>query len=230
MEAAIKPTYIFLTAKPWNDIAFSELEKNPDANWVRMKSKDEFQLSKIASLRPDKIFIPHWSYIIPPEIFKEFECIVFHMTDLPYGRGGSPLQNLIVRGHKKTKISALKVEEDLDAGPIYFKKDLNLDGSAHEIFKRASGIIKEMIEEIIEDKIKPVPQNGDPVIFKRRVPAESNLKDVCSVTEAYDYIRMLDAAGYPHAFAETEFLRFEFNDAVISENGALKANVRIFKK
>jgi methionyl-tRNA formyltransferase len=230
MEAAIKPTYIFLTAKPWNDIAFSELEKNPDANWVRMKSKDEFQLSKIASLRPDKIFIPHWSYIIPPEIFKEFECIVFHMTDLPYGRGGSPLQNLIVRGHKKTKISALKVEEDLDAGPIYLKKDLNLDGSANEIFKRASGIIKEMIEEIIEDKIKPVPQNGDPVIFKRRVPAESNLKDVSSVTDAYDYIRMLDAEGYPHAFAETEFLRFEFNDAVISENGELKANVRIFKK
>jgi methionyl-tRNA formyltransferase len=230
MEASIKPTYIFLTAKPWNDIAFSELEKNPDANWVRMKSKDEFQLSKIASLRPDKIFIPHWSYIIPPEIFKEFECIVFHMTDLPYGRGGSPLQNLIVRGHKKTKISALKVEEDLDAGPIYLKKDLNLGGSADEIFKRASGIIKEMIEEIIEDKIKPVPQNGDPVIFKRRVPAESNLKEVSSVTDAYDYIRMLDAEGYPHAFAETEFLRFEFNDAVISENGELKANVRIFKK
>jgi methionyl-tRNA formyltransferase len=230
MEAAIKPTYIFLTAKPWNDIAFSELEKNPDANWVRMKSKDEFQLSKIASLRPDRIFIPHWSYIIPPEIFKEFECIVFHMTDLPYGRGGSPLQNLIVRGHKKTKISALKVEEDLDAGPIYLKKDMHLDGSADEIFKRASGIIKEMIEEIIEDKIKPVPQNGDPVIFKRRVPAESNLKDVSSVTDAYDYIRMLDAEGYPHAFAETEFLRFEFNDAVISENGELKANVRIFKK
>jgi methionyl-tRNA formyltransferase len=140
------------------------------------------------------------------------------------------LQNLIVRGHKKTKISALKVEEDLDAGPIYLKKDMHLDGSADEIFKRASGIIKEMIEEIIEDKIKPVPQNGDPVIFKRRVPAESNLKDVSSVTDAYDYIRMLDAEGYPHAFAETEFLRFEFNDAVISENGELKANVRIFKK
>ncbi len=230
MEAAIKPTYIFLTAKPWNDIAFSELEKNPDVNWVRLRSKDEFQLSKIVSLRPDKIFIPHWSYIIPAEIFKEFECIVFHMTDLPYGRGGSPLQNLIVRGHKKTKISALKVEEDLDAGPIYLKKDLNLDGSADEIFKRASGIIKEMIEEIIEGNIKPVPQNGDPVIFKRRVPAESNLKDVSSVADAYDLIRMLDAEGYPHAFTETEFLRFEFNDAVISENGELKANVRIFKK
>ena len=46
------------------------------------------------------------------------------MTDLPYGRGGSPLQNLIVRGWKETKVLALKVVEELDAGPIYYKKRL----------------------------------------------------------------------------------------------------------
>jgi len=230
MGAALKPTYIFLTAKPWNDIVFSELERDPHANWVRLKSKEEFQLSKIADLHPAKIFIPHWSYIIPAEIFNKFECIVFHMTDLPYGRGGSPLQNLIVRGHEDTKISALKVVENLDAGPIYLKKNLNLDGTADAIFKRASVVIKEMILEIIEDDLKPVPQVGNPVIFKRRTPAESNLGNAKSITEAYDHIRMLDAEGYPHAFAETEYLRFEFTDAVISENGELKANVRIFKK
>ena len=46
------------------------------------------------------------------------------MTDLPYGRGGSPLQNLIVRGHKHTMISAIKCVKELDAGPIYLKKPL----------------------------------------------------------------------------------------------------------
>jgi methionyl-tRNA formyltransferase len=231
MEAAIKPTYIFLTAKPWNDIAFSELEKNPEANWVRMKSKDEFQLSKIASLRPDRIFIPHWSYIIPPEIFKEFECIVFHMTDLPYGRGGSPLQNLIVRGHKKTKISAFKVEEGLDAGPIYLKKDLHLDGSADEVFKRASGIIKEMIEEIIEDEIKPVPQNGDPVVFKRRGKKDGEISALDELEKVYDHIRMLDCEGYPNAFLETAHFLFEFSNAFFSDNDkSITGNVRIIKK
>lgn len=230
MGTAVKPTYIFLTAKPWNDTAFSELESDTHAKWVRIKSKEEFQLSKIADLNPAKIFIPHWSYIIPAEIFNKYECIVFHMTDLPYGRGGSPLQNLIVRGHKDTKISALKVVENLDAGPIYLKKNLNLDGTADAIFKRASGVIKEMIIEIIENDLKPVPQVGSPVIFKRRKSEESNLENVRSVTEAYDYIRMSDAEGYPHAFVETEYLQFNFTEAVISENGELKANVRIFKK
>ncbi len=51
--------------------------------------------------------------------FFNFNCVVFHMTDLPFGRGGSPLQNLISRGIYKTKISAIKVVKEIDAGPIY---------------------------------------------------------------------------------------------------------------
>ena len=45
------------------------------------------------------------------------------MTDLPYGRGGSPLQNLIINGHKETMMSALRCVQELDAGPIYLKKN-----------------------------------------------------------------------------------------------------------
>ena len=70
------------------------------------------------------------------------------MTDLPYGRGGSPLQNLIVRGHSETKISALKVEKKLDTGDIYLKKNLSLEGSAQKIFQRANTSIIDMIKEI----------------------------------------------------------------------------------
>ena len=60
------------------------------------------------------------------------------MTDLPYGRGGSPLQNLIIRGHKKTKISALRMVNELDAGPIYFKRSLSLNGNAQKIYSSCS--------------------------------------------------------------------------------------------
>ena len=46
---------------------------------------------------------------MPSEIIRNYECICFHETDLPFGRGGSPIQNLIVRGFKTTKISAIKM-------------------------------------------------------------------------------------------------------------------------
>lgn len=64
------------------------------------------------------------------------------MTDLPYGRGGSPLQNLIKRNIENTKISAIKVVKDLDAGDIYLKRDLNLNGTADEILGLGGTIIK----------------------------------------------------------------------------------------
>ena len=44
------------------------------------------------------------------------------MTDLPFGRGGSPLQNLIVRGFEETMTSAIKVTKGIDTGDIYLKE------------------------------------------------------------------------------------------------------------
>src|SRR5689334_14815339 len=80
-------------------------------NGVLLKEKEELNMGDIIKIDPTYIFFMHWSWIIPAEIFSRYTCVVFHMTDLPYGRGGSPLQNLIIRGHKETKITAIKVEE-----------------------------------------------------------------------------------------------------------------------
>lgn len=175
-----------------------------------------------------KIYFPHWSYIIKPEIFNTFECVIFHMTDLPFGRGGSPLQNLIARGIYQTKISALKCSEGIDTGPVYLKHDLKLDGSAQEIFERASDIILDMIIEIESKKMVPVEQIGEAVLFKRRKPEDSSMASLDSLVKIYDYIRMLDAKGYPNAFIELNGIKYEFFNATMNENEII-AQVRIKK-
>ena len=151
------------------------------------------------------------------------------MTDLPYGRGGSPLQNLIVRGHKNTVISAIKCVKEIDAGPIYLKKPLTLDGSAEEIFVRANQIIEGMIVEIIKKELKPIPQSGDVISFTRRKPADGNLNNTKSLDEVYDYIRMLDAEGYPKAFISLGDLKFEFTKASLNLD-SVNANVKITRE
>jgi methionyl-tRNA formyltransferase len=110
---------------------------------------------------------PHWSWIIPKEIHGNFPCIIFRMTDLPYGRGGSPLQNLIIRGHDRTMLSAIKCVSELDAGPIYQKVPLELNGSAEEILTRGSVLMGEMIVYIVTNRPVPTPQKGEVVGFKR---------------------------------------------------------------
>lgn len=224
-------TYIVLSEKSWNQELVKKLsKKTKNINWVKINNRLEFSLKNLELINPDKIFIPHWSHIIPEDIFKKFECVVFHMTDLPFGRGGSPLQNLIVLGKEKTKISALRVVKKLDAGPIYLKKKLSLDGTAKEIFIRANSVIESMIIEIIEKDINPIKQKGDIVFFKRRKPSESNMSDLKELKSIYDYIRMLDADGYPNAFIENDYFKFEFFNASLKKNEEINAEVRIIKK
>jgi methionyl-tRNA formyltransferase len=230
MDNTIKK-YLLLSEKNWHDGLFLLLTETLPGEWVRINKKEEFTEEILARLQPDIIFIPHWSYFIPNAIFEQFECIVFHMTDLPFGRGGSPLQNLIVLGYKETLISALRVEEGLDAGDIYLKKKLPLHGKASEIFERSSLVVGEMIKEIILDKIKPAPQQGEPFFFKRRGRKDGEISLLTELEKVYDYIRMLDCEGYPNAFLETNHFRFEFYNAVFSDTDkSINANVRITKK
>lgn len=226
-----KITYIVLSEKSWNKNLIKTLSKKFDkVNWVFINKYKQFTSENLDRIMPTIIFIPHWSYIIPQEVFAKFECIVFHMTDLPYGRGGSPLQNLIVSGKKKTKISALRVVKELDSGPVYLKRDLDLFGTAEEIFLRANSIIELMIEDIMEKDLQPEEQIGDVIHFKRREAIDSNIADLEEINEVYDYIRMLDAEGYPKAFIENKSFIFEFSRASLKANGKINADVRITKK
>ncbi len=147
--------FIIATIKSWNIKNALEFKKKNKYRY-RVKiitKKEELVYEKVKKYNPEYIFFPHWSWVISENIYKNFECIVFHMTDLPFGRGGSPLQNLIIRGIKNTKISAIRVTRGIDAGPIYLKKSLSLSGSAEDIYKRASKIIfASMIPYIIENK------------------------------------------------------------------------------
>ncbi|MDT0644230.1 formyltransferase family protein [Zunongwangia sp. F363] len=223
--------YIILSEKPWHYEMFQNLKETfPDYKWNLITSKAEFQQDRLIELKPHKIFIPHWSYIIPDAIYENFECIVFHMTDLPFGRGGSPLQNLIVRGEEKTKVSALKVEKGLDTGPVYLKKDLMLYGTAKEIFIRSTAIVEKMIKEIISNSLEPEEQKGKITEFKRRKPEDGDVSELSDLAKVYDYIRMLDCEGYPPAFFENENFRFEFTRASIKSENEILADVRIIKK
>ena len=222
---------LIVSEKSWNKELVSYLQSTmPQYAFYLISQKEDFTVERIGSISPVKIFIPHWSYIIPSAIFERYECIVFHMTDLPYGRGGSPLQNLIVRGLTATKLSALRVEVGLDTGPVYLKMDLSLSGTAEEIFVRVNKLVGKMIVEIIQNNLQPVPQEGDPVGFKRRKPEQSDMSGLEKLEEIFDYIRMLDADGYPHAYIEKGEFRYEFTRASIKADGSIVADVKITKK
>ena len=219
--------YIVATVKDWNFKQFQLCTPDLIGKWHLIKNKDELSIDVLRKLSPRYIFFPHWSWIVPKEIIEEFECVCFHMADVPYGRGGSPLQNLIIRGHKNTKLTALKMVEELDAGPFYMKAPMSLEGSAEDIFIRAAELSFKMITKIIELEPTPVEQFGDVFEFKRRTPKDSVLPFEGDQQKLYDFIRMLDADTYPKAFIEYGEFRLEFDSAKLESNNILRANVTI---
>lgn len=220
--------YILATNKSWHLNYFIENRNNLKGNWSIVTCTTDLQ-KQVSSLKPQFIFFPHWSEIVPSSIYNTYDCICFHMTDVPYGRGGSPLQNLVIRGHSKTMITALKMNKNIDAGPIYLKRELKLDGTALDIFNRTAPICFEMMQKIITEPIQPTEQVGKPILFKRRSPKESQISNIKSIKELYDLIRMLDAPGYPAAFLSNNGFKFEFSDAVISLENELQATVKVTK-
>jgi len=110
-------------------------------------------------------------------------------------------------------LTALRMVKEMDAGPVYAKRFLSLDGSASEIYLRGSKLSLEIIQWMIEHNPQPTPQEGEVVTFKRRKPEQSSLPNSGSLKNAYDFIRMLDAEGYPHAFIEHGNYLINFRNA-----------------
>jgi methionyl-tRNA formyltransferase len=220
--------YVFAsrTASPIDEF-LRRRDKLP-GQWITVTNKSDLTLDFLRAFAPRYVFFPHWSSIVPKSILDAYECVCFHMTDVPFGRGGSPLQNLVSRGMRETKLSALRMTEHLDAGPVYIKYPLDLSGSADDIFGRAASTTLDIVEWMVANEPSPVAQSGEPTVFSRRKPEQSAIPVSGTTESLYDHIRMLDAEGYPLAFAELGDWRMEFTGASL-DGATVSAKVRFSK-
>lgn len=215
--------FIVASSKYWHSNGFNDFVKRNNEQWYYISTEVELA-NAVEELKPRYVFFLHWNSIVSPGKLASTECVCFHMTDLPYGRGGSPLQNLILNGRTETMLTALRMSEELDAGPVYCKRPMTLEGNAEEIYLRAGGLCWDMIRWIVDNQPVPMPQSGEVTRFKRRKPEQSELPKRATLDQLFDFIRMLDAPTYPKAFIRYGDHLLEFRDAQV-RNGELTAVV-----
>jgi methionyl-tRNA formyltransferase len=195
---------------------------------IEITNKADLNLENLKEINPRYIFFPHWNWKVGPEIFEAFECVVFHTAPLPYGRGGSPIQNLIIRGVNKAPVCALKMTNVFDGGPIYDRQEISLDGNIDKIFSEIAKSIEELILRICNLNPVPVPQKGNVLSFKRLSYKNNLLLEEYAISELYDRIRMVDGEGYQRAYIKFGDHKIEFSDAKIV-NEEMFARIRVFK-
>ena len=96
------------------------------------------------------------------------------------------------------------------------------------MFFRANDPIVKIIEEIISIKLFPSSQEAEPVVFKVRIPIQSNLA-VCARADLcawHDQIRILDAECYPYVVLEVNGMQLESRN-ISHRSDCIHAYVRI---
>ena len=190
-----------------------------DAHFVKyFKSDAELSIEALVEFNPDYVFFTHWNWIVKNEIHKNFKCIVFHTAPLPYGRGGSPIQNLILEGFEVTPVCAIRMTGELDSGPIYAASKVSLSGTLKDIFLRLNVAINDLIVEITDNSPSAVPQFGDPHVFKRLTIKDNEIPKGLKLEEIYDRIRMVDHEDYPNAFITYGDIKIEFSRAELEHD------------
>ena len=217
---------VIAISHPW----FQESVKSRDFEQLDstlITNREDLSLEALLEIQPDYIFFPHWSWKVEREIFSNFKCVVFHTAPLPIGRGGSPIQNLILRGYAESPIHAIEMEEVLDSGAILATRTVSLSGSLNEIFERCAPLVQEMIVDICERAPARSPQLGSVERFSRLSPEIGDLsRHEGSLLQLFDKIRMLDAVGYASAHLVIGNYLYEFSDAHELKS-VLHAKVRI---
>ncbi|MCK6595096.1 MAG: hypothetical protein L6Q33_07850 [Bacteriovoracaceae bacterium] len=133
--------------------------------------------------------------------------VVVHESDLPKGKGWSPLTWQILEGKKNIKITLLRAVEKVDSGEIYLQEEMNFFGhELNEELKHIQGLytLKLCLNFAVNlEKITPSKQAGEESFFPKRIPKDSQLDPHKSIIEQFNLLRVCDNERYP-AFFEHE--------------------------
>ena len=129
---------------------------------------------------------------------------MLHPSPLPKYRGGSPIQNQIINGEKKSAVSIFIMNQDLDAGPICRQEEISLCGNLDNIFDRIVIAGTKLTLDMLENGLNPYEQDHNLATYhERRRPWQSEITidelESQSAEYLYNKIRMLQDP-YPNAY------------------------------
>ncbi|MGA2331274.1 MAG: formyltransferase family protein [Syntrophales bacterium] len=153
----------------------------------------------------DILFLLGCTSMVRGEILKRNKNnLVVHESDLPSGRGWSPVAWQVLEGKSLIPIVLFEATEEMDAGPIYLQDFMALDGSEllGEIRRKQAEKTAELVRRFVElwPEIQGKRQIGDPTYYARRRSIDDALDPRKSIIENFNHLRIVDNEKYPAWF------------------------------
>jgi methionyl-tRNA formyltransferase len=141
--------------------------------------------------------------------------LVVHASELPEGRGWSPLIWQILEGRSDIVVTLLEAQEPVDSGPIWAQRSLHFAG--HELFDEINSSLFAAEIELMDyaianfNNIAPYTQDETQASwYRRRTPEDSRIDPQRSIAEQFNLLRIADPERYP-AFFEIHGQRYNIS-------------------
>ena len=200
-----------------------------------LRNNDE-EYKFLKDLDADLAIVCAYGQIIPKNFLNLTKkgFVNIHASILPYWRGAAPIQRSIMNLDTETGISIMKMNEELDSGPVsnIYKIKIGQNQNAEEITEILSILAAEKIldnmDDILEDKAKFIDQDHSKATYAKKIH-----KDESQINWNDDASKIIGKINglflFPGAFFNFNGERYKILKAVIG-NGVGKAGEVISNK
>ncbi len=155
----------------------------------------------------DICFYLSYSRIVGAEILRRYRNnLVVHESNLPKGRGWSPLTWQVLEGADSIWVTLFEAAEAVDSGTIYLQEKLELRGDElvqdlRHLQVQATFLLCHSFAANYPHMLKnPLPNSGEPSYYRRRTPADGELDPDQTLRAQFNLLRVSDNKKYPAWF------------------------------
>ncbi len=184
-------------------------------NFEVTKHVSALDLPKIDELKksqPDLFVVAAYGKILPKEVLDvpKLGAINIHPSLLPKYRGPTPVQSAILAGEKKSGVSIIKLDEQVDHGPILeqveleFEPDETSESFYDKSFKLGAEILPDVIKRYEKEEVELKAQDDSKATFTKDLKRDDGFIDPQN-PPTKDKVERIIRAYHPWPGAWTKF-------------------------
>ncbi|MGM0410467.1 MAG: methionyl-tRNA formyltransferase [Bacillota bacterium] len=173
-------------------------------------NKKKFK-DKLEDLSPQALVVVAFGQKLSKELLNitEYGAINLHASLLPKYRGSSPIHQAIINGDKKTGVTTMYMNEELDKGDIIYKKEIDIKrddtvGCLHDkLANLGADLLLKTLIDIEAGKAKQIAQNDNKATYAPKINKNfGRINWEKSAEEIYNFVRGVNP--WPGAYSKLD--------------------------
>ena len=163
--------------------------------------KDKKFIEAFREFAPDIAVLIAYGKLIPAEILAipNFGFVNIHPSLLPKYRGPSPIYQAILAGDKKTGVTIIKLDKELDHGPVIAQKELVItekdthDSLMTKLANVGAELLIDILPSYLDGSLKPKHQDHTKATYTEMIKKEDGYIDLENPPDSEKLNRMIRA-------------------------------------